>query len=52
MDAKNLRKQPAFIGLLVDTDEKIKEAQYAKKLIDQQLSYGTKRVYKSDWGIF
>jgi site-specific recombinase XerD len=30
----------------------IREAQYTKKLIDQQLAYGTKRVYQSDWRIF
>ena len=28
------------------------EAEYVKKLIDQQLAYGTKRVYQSDWRIF
>lgn len=29
-----------------------KEAEFVKKLIDQQLAYGTKRVNQSDWQIF
>lgn len=29
-----------------------KETEFVKKLIDQQLAYGTKRVYQSDWRIF
>lgn len=37
---------------LVTAEIRIKEAQSAKKFIDQQLAYGTKRVYQSDWRIF
>lgn len=29
-----------------------KEVKFVNKLIDQQLAYGTKRVYQSDWRIF
>ncbi len=37
---------------LVILEQRIKDAQSAKKYISQQLAYGTKRVYKSDWRIF
>ena len=50
----NLIKEPNVRGHVVDSAEKIKEAEYkyTKKLIEQQLSSSTKRVYKSDWRIF
>ncbi len=37
---------------LISNEAIFKEALQAKKFIEQQLAYGTKRVYKSDWRIF
>ena len=55
MAKTNLITEAAFIDKidkLTKSELVNKEAQYANKLIGQQLAYGTKRVYQSDWRIF
>ena len=52
MAETKLITKPDFRGDLVTFEKRLKEAQTAKKYINQQLAYGTKRVYQSDWLIF
>lgn len=52
MTETNLILQGEFNENLINHEAMLKEAQYTKKLIGQQIAYGTKRVYQSDWRIF
>jgi len=54
MQGKSLSNQLEMQRNVPTIDVKIinEEARYTKKLIEQQLAYGTKRVYQSDWKIF
>ncbi len=52
MDDKKLPIKVDMNTDLISNETILKEALKAKKFIEQQLAYGTKRVYKSDWCIF
>lgn len=52
MTIQNPVSNNSTADLTGQTEQILKEIEYVKKLIDQQLAYGTKRVYQSDWRIF
>ncbi len=52
MTGKELIREAEFKKDIITVEKIIKEAQAVKKYVDQQLAYGTKRVYQSDWRTF
>lgn len=52
MTGTELITEIEFKEELIAYDEILKEAKYARELINQQIAQGTKRVYQSDWRIF